>query len=672
MSLTERLLIEGKGRFVDDIKLPEMLHLHIVRSPYARARIISVKGGINGHELKASLVSVGEGAGGRANIPFYVLSTDYVNFVGQPVAAVLADSRDKAEDLAESVEVEYEPLKPVVDPEAALTSEPIHPGTKSNIFGSVNLGSDFDIDDAHIEVERTLVNERIIPNPMETRGILANYDGNRLNILMPTQSVYSIQRGLSSALGIPKESIHVVQTDTGGAFGTKGALYPEYVIAAYASMKYRRPVKWIETRSEHIVATNQGRGARGKVKLYAEKSGRILGLKADILIDGGAYPVGNAEFSPNWIGYQITGPYAINRVYVNARSVFTNKVPLGPYRGAGRPEAAFFIERTIDMLADELKIDPAEIRLVNASDEPFTSPLGLSVDPLKPFLKNALQELHYNDKKNGNVGISCFVLIPAAQPGESARLRVSNGVIDAWLGGSANGQGHDVFVAKLVSKELGVPESLVRYNHSDTDQLDRGVGSWGSRSALLAGMAILQAARQLKEQVKEREGIYTPEALLRGEYDSKVFFQPSSSLTSLGVNLVEVERDESRGLRISECSAYYDVGIPLNPDMVVSQVVGGSAQAIGQVLYEAAILNENGQPLVASISDAGVPSAPEVPEIKVHLATNPSSLEHGAKGVGESPTIGVPPALARAIEKLTGKRIDRTPLDKQIIASLFE
>jgi len=140
MSLTERLLIEGKGRFVDDIKLPEMLHLHIVRSPYARARIISVKGGINGHELKASLVSVGEGAGGRANIPLYVLSTDYVNFVGQPVAAILADSRDKAEDLAESVEVEYEPLKPVVDPEAALTSEPIHPGTKSNIFGSVNLG----------------------------------------------------------------------------------------------------------------------------------------------------------------------------------------------------------------------------------------------------------------------------------------------------------------------------------------------------------------------------------------------------------------------------------------------------------------------------------------------------------------------------------------------------
>jgi len=672
MSLSERLLIEGKGMYVDDISMPGMLYLHLVRSPYARARIVRVKGGINGYEFKASLVSVGEGAGGRASVPFYVLSTDYVNFVGQPVAAVVASSREKAEDEAESVEVEYEPLKPVVDPEAAVKSEPIHPGTGTNVFGAVELGSDFEIKEEHIHVERKLVNERIIPNPMETRGILANYDGGRLNILMPTQSVYSIQRGLSSALGIPKESIHVVQTDTGGAFGTKGALYPEYVIAAYASMKYKRPVKWVETRSEHIVATNQGRGARGKIELYANKKGRILGLKADIMIDGGAYPVGNAEFSPNWIGYQITGPYAINRVYVKARSVFTNKVPLGPYRGAGRPEAAFFIERTIDMLADQLKMDPAEIRMINASDEPFTSPLGLSVDPLRPFLKDALQALNYYEKKKGSIGISCFVLIPAAQPGESARLKVSNGVIDAWLGGSANGQGHDVFVAKLVSKELGVPEKLVRYNHSDTDQLDRGVGSWGSRSALLAGMAVVQAARQLREQVIQKEGKYTPEALVKGEYDAKVFFQPNSSLTSLGVNLVEVKRDASHGLIISECSAYYDVGVPLNPDMVISQIVGGSAQAIGQVLYEAAILDENGQPLVASICDAGVPSAPEVPNVKVHLATNRSSLDHGAKGVGESPTIGVPPALARAIEKLTGKKIDKTPLDKQVIASLFE
>ncbi|MEM3637438.1 MAG: xanthine dehydrogenase family protein molybdopterin-binding subunit [Conexivisphaerales archaeon] len=674
MSLTERLLIEGRGRFVDDIKLPGMMHLKIVRSPYARARITKVKGGINGHELKANLVSVGEGAGGRANVPFYVLSTDYVNFVGQPVAAVLAESREKAEDLADSVEVEYEPLKPIVDPEQALTAEPIHPGTSSNVFGAVELGSDFSVAEEHVEVERTLVNERIIPNPMETRGILANFDGGRLNIMMPTQSVYSIQRGLSAALGIPKESIHVVQTDTGGAFGTKGALYPEYVIAAYASMKYRRPIKWTETRSEHLVATNQGRGARGKVRIYSDKRGKIIGLKADILIDGGAYPVGNAEFSPNWIGYQITGPYAIGKVQVKARSVFTNKVPLGPYRGAGRPEAAFFIERTIDMLADELKMNPAEVRLANASDERFTSPLGLSVDPLKPFLQDALKTLGYEEKKNRYVGLSCFVLIPAAQPGESARLRVSRGVIDAWLGGSANGQGHDVFVAKLVSKELGVPESVVRYNRSDTDELDRGVGSWGSRSALLAGMAVVQAARELREQVKNKEGNYSPEALLRGEYDAKVFFQPSSPLTSLGVNLAEVKKDEEnrRGFKIVECSAYYDVGVPLNPDMVVSQVIGGSAQAIGQVLYEASVLDENGQPLVASISDAGFPASVEIPEIQVHLATHPSSLEHGAKGVGESPTIGVPPALARAIERMTGKKVDRTPVGRDILLSVFE
>lgn len=672
MSTTESLLIQGIGKFVDDIKLPNMLYLNVIRSPYSRARINKIKGGINGHELKANLISVGEGASGRAIIPFYALSTDYVNYVGQPVAAVVAESYEKAEDLAESVEVDYEPLKPIVDPEIAVTSEPIHPGTKTNVFGFVELGSNFELKNAFLEIERTLVNERIIPNPMETRGILADYDGRRLNIFMPTQSVYSIQRGLCSALNLPKEFVHVVQTDTGGAFGTKSALYPEYVIAAYASMKYKRPVKWIESRSEHIIATNQGRGVRGRIKLYSDNHGKVLGVKADILVDGGAYPLGNAEFAPNWIGYQITGPYAIEKVYVKARSVFTNKIPLGPYRGAGRPEAAFFIERTMDMLADELKMDPADIRLINASDARFTSPLGLVVDPLKPFLQNALTTLGYKRKRRGKVGLSCFILIPAAQPGESARLRVSEGMIDVWLGGSSNGQGHDVFVKKLVNRELNVPESCVRYNHSDTDHLETGIGSWGSRSALLAGMAVIQAASELKRKVINKEGRYTPEAMLKGEYDVQVFFQPNLQLNSLGVNLVEVEKDAEKGIRITECSAYYDVGEPLNRDMVVSQIIGGSAQAIGQVLYEKARLNNEGQPLIASICDAGVPAAPEVPNINVYLAEGRSPLEHGAKGVGESPTIGVPPALVRAIEKLTGIKIDKTPIPEQVLASLFD
>lgn len=671
MSLTERLLIEGMGRYVDDINLPEMMYLKVVRSPYARARIMKVKGGINGFELKANMISVGEEAGGRSSVPFYVLATDYVNYVGQPVAAIVGETKEKAEDMAESVEVDYEPLKPVVDPEKALESEPIHPGTKSNIIREVELGSDFKPDGASVEVERALVNERIIANPIEPRGILANYDGKRLNVYMPTQSVYSIQRGLSAALNIPQNLIHVTQTDTGGAFGTKGALYPEYVIACYASMKYRRPVKWIETRSEHLIATNQGRGIRGKVKLFANREGRILGVKADILVDGGAYPIANGEALPNWVGYQITGPYAIERVHVKARSVFTNKVPVGPYRGAGRPEAAFFIERTIDKLADELKIDPAELRLKNASEVQFTSPFGLKVDPLKPFLRSALDELGYWEKAKRlkGLGISCFVLIPAAQPGESARIRVSSGLVDVWLGGAANGQGHDIFVAMLLQRELGVPESVVRFNRSDTDQLDKGIGSWGSRTAILAGMAVLQAAKQIKEQVVKEKGAYKVEYLLNGEYDAKAFFQPNSQLTSLGVNLVRVDTG-TKGIVIEECSAYYDVGIPLNPEMVVSQVIGGTAQAVGQVLYESAPINQEGQPLAASICDAGVPSATEVPNIDVHLATNPSSLEHGAKGVGESPTIGVPPALARAIEDLLGVEVNRTPITEVILSAV--
>jgi carbon-monoxide dehydrogenase large subunit len=673
MSQTERVLIEGRGVFVDDLNLPQMLYMHVVRSPFARAVIGRISGGINGNELKANMISTGEGGGGKVFVPFHALSADRVNYVGQPVAAVLGKSREEAEDLSESVVVDYQPLKPIVDPELSLVSEPIHPGTTSNEFGRTELGTDFELADAPVKLERTLVNERIVPNPMETRGFLASYEGGRLKVYMPTQSVYSIQRGLSTVLGLPRESIHVVQTDTGGAFGTKGALYPEYVVAAYASMKYKKPVKWVETRSEHLVATNQGRGVRAKMQLYADRSGRVLGLKADILVDGGAYPVGNGEFAPGWIGFQITGPYSISRVYVKGRSVFTNKVPLGPYRGAGRPEAAFFIERMMDMLADELRMDPLDVRMRNASSSPFTSPLGLTVDPLLPFLDAASRTLRYREKAAGShVGLSSFVLIPAAQPGESARVKVSKGVVDVWLGGSTNGQGHDVIVRKLLHDELGVPESAVRYNKSDTDQLDRGVGSWGSRTALVGGMAVVDAAKQLIAQVRQRHGEYSPEKLLDGEYDVKTFYQPTSSMTSLGVNLVSVEADPLEGLRISECSAYYDVGTPLNPEMVRGQVIGGSAQAIGQVLYEVMRLNDEGVPVVGSIGDTGVPTASEIPNINVYMAVNEESLTKGSKGVGESPTIGVPPALVRAIERLTGNRIDRTPIPPETLGVLHE
>ena len=553
-----------------------------------------------------------------------------------------------------------------MDPECSLTSQPIHIGTDSNVLAKFELGKHFELPTAPVVLEDTLLNRRISPNPLEPRGIVADYDGAKLSVWASTQSVHTWKEGLCESLQLDPKIVRVVQMDTGGAFGSKGGIYPEYVIACYACMKTRRPVKWIETRMEHEIATNQGRGARGKMKLYADRDGVVLGLKSELLIDAGAYAFGMGGMAPMWIGLQTTGPYVVPKVFVDAKAVYTNKVPLGPYRGAGRPEAAMFIERMMDLLADELRLDPVEVRLRNASPAPYVSPLGIKLDPFKPFLESAVKELGYHDHREGeSVGFSSFVLIPAAQPGESARVAVRDGRIRVWLGGSTHGQGHDVWARLLISEELSVPQSIVDFQKSDTEQLDEGVGSWGSRSVVEAGTALVEAARKIKAKCSEKYGRYSSEELLKHDWDETVFHKEKQQLNAFGANLVTAYVGED-GIRLKKCVAYYDVGRPLNPSMIESQVVGGSAQGVGQALTEEAKYDSDGQMLTATIADAGLISALTMPEVEVKLAHTPSSLPHGAKGVGESPTMGVPPAAVRAIEKLVGRRLRETPIPIEI------
>jgi len=662
--------VRGTGAFVDDVSLPGMLHLRVARSVYARARLVRVKGGITHADIPGTLSSVGEGAtSSKGGVPHPILASGFVNYVGQPVAAVVGRTPYEAADLAQAVDVVYEPLKPVVDPETAEAVEPIHPGTKSNVLARARVGSDFRPPRGAIEVEGTFANERVVPNPMEPRGAVVDWDGSTLTVRASTQSVHSWKEGLVGSLGLPAKRIRVVQMDTGGAFGTKGGIYPEYVIAAHVAMKHRRPVKWIETRSEHLAATFQGRGARAKMKLFADRRGRILGLRADILVDAGAYGQGMGSWAPGWIGYQLTGPYAIRKASITGTAVYTNKVPLGPYRGAGRPEAAFFLERSIDLLADELKMDPVEVRKRNVSARPFTSPTELEIPAARPFLDAAVRALGYRKAaKAGPVGFSMFVLIPETSSGEGARVRVDAGRVKVWLGGNVHGQGHEAFVRTLLAEELRVPPDRVDLEAGDTSMLKEGMGSWGSRSAMMGGAALVEAARRLRQQVTKKAGKYSAKALLAGTFDAEVYHRESMNLNSFGANLVTADVDATGTVRVTECRAYYDVGRALNPAMVESQVVGGSAQAIGQVLYEGALYDENGQPLAASLADAGIPTAVEMPTFVVKLAKDRSALPHGAKGVGESPTIGVPPALVRAIERASGKRVGRTPIPPATLA----
>lgn len=330
--------VTGNTRYIDDIFLPGMLYMSVVRSQYARARLLSVKGGITAKDIGfLRMASVGEGASEDANSLMHpVLAWDYVNYVGgQPIAAVFSDDPYRSLDLLESVDVEYEPMKPVVEPEEALKREPIHPSMKSNILAEHELGEKFDIKDAPIVLEDKFYNRRIVPNPIETRGgVVASYDGgDRLTVWTPTQSVVAIREGgLCGVLNLPREKVRVIQTDTGGAFGgVKSALYPEYVLASLIAMKEKRPVKWVETRREHLSGSRPGRGVIGRMKIFANRQGgRVLGLDGgEVIVDAGAYGGGAGEFSSRFIAYQITGPYDIKKVHMHALAVLTNKIIQG-------------------------------------------------------------------------------------------------------------------------------------------------------------------------------------------------------------------------------------------------------------------------------------------------------------------------------------------------------
>ncbi len=658
-------LVRGKGHFVDDIRLSNMLHMSVMRSPYARGRILGLKGGMSSADFKGKLASVGEGASPSSALSIEpVFATGFVNYVGQPVAAVFADDRYRSTDLLDSIEVDYEPLKPVVTIDDALNSGPIHSGMNSNVLVEATQGKDFPDPNTPIVLEDILENDRVSTNPIEPRGIVTDYHNGVLNVWISTQSVNSIKTGLVESLGMNPDDVRVMQTDTGGAFGSKGGLYPEYVIAAYASMKYGKPVKWIESRREHLASTNPGRGVRGRVKIFAALNGKIAGMKGEVLVDAGAYGTGSGGFSAQYIGFMMTGPYSIENAFVTGRALLTNKVPQGPYRGAGRPEASYFIERMLDLLADELKMDPADVRLLNMSDKPFESPLGMRIDAARPFFETAVNELEYRReaKLTKGVGLSFFVLVPALYTGESARIIVKGGRVSVWLGGNSHGQGHEVFVKKLVNEELGVPEDIVTLYRGDTKMTMVGEGSWGSRSAMVGGAAVVAACRKLKGDVLREFGNYTADNLLSGSYDEFVNDETRRSINSFGANLATVEIGKMGNVKVKKCIAYYDVGRALNRDMVIGQIQGGMAQGIGQTLHEVLSYNEDGQLITSSISDAGVPLAEDLPNFGVKIAENRSILPHGAKGVGESPTIGVPTALIRAIEKARGKRLRKTPV----------
>lgn len=663
--------VDGKGKYIDDMTFDDMLYMNVFRSPYGKAKIKSVKGGLNASELKLFYKSsMGEMAslGGKSNSAYLepVFAIDNVNYEGQPIAAVFGKTRYESEDLLNTVSVDYEPMQAVSGIDESLKAPPMHEGTENNILAEAELGEDFDENDIDFDLtlEDTFFNERIIANSMETRGCIADYKDSKLTFYVSTQSVQSVKAGLVQALGLKPEDVRVIQADTGGAFGSKGSFYPEYVMAAYASKKYGKPVKWIETRKEHLEAAYPGRGAKARIKIYARNDGRITGIKGDVYVDAGAYDAGTGGFASRFIAYQITGPYHIEKAYMRAYSVLTNKAPMGPYRGAGRPEAAFFMERMMDLLADRLQMDISEVRLVNASTEPFTSPTGLTVkEATRPFLEKALAEVNYRKiSREEKTGIAFFVLIPASRPGESARIDVSNGKITAQLGGNVHGQGHELFVKSILENELQVEQNLISLENGDTAEMESGVGSWGSRTAIAGASALMKVAGQIKEQVIKKYGKYSPEKLLSGNYSAYDFLKIDYDVNSVNFNMITAERNRNGLVTMKDWYSYYDLGHVLSPVNVIAQITGGVLEGVGQMFSESLRYSPEGQLMTTSISDAGLLTSDYAPNCHIKWVENGSPSPSQAKGLGEAPTIGTPAALARAVELITRNRVVNTPI----------
>lgn len=320
----------------------------------------------------------------------------------------------------------------------------------------------------------------------------------------------------------------------------------------------------------------------------------------------------------------------------------------------------------MDLLADELKLEAHEVRLINTTTESFKSPLGIEIEASRPFFTKAVADLKYRERSvSEKAGLGFFVLLPAMWGGESAKIAVKNGKVNVWLGGNQHGQEHWVFTKKLLKEELGIPEDLITLKGGDTAMLSEGVGTWGSRSALVAGAALVAAARKLKAQVESKAGSYSVENLHSGDYVSEVFEHQNVQLNSFGAELATVDIDKFGMVKVKECVACYDVGRALNSKMVESQIIGGTIQGIGQVLYEEVVHDADGKLLTRNLFDAGLPIAENMPKFTTLIVENPSWMLHHARGLGEAPTIGVPLAVVRAIEKVAGKRFRHTPIKPQ-------
>jgi len=703
-------LIQGLAHYADDLRLPEMHYVGIVRSPHAHARIRSVDTSKAKSAAGVVAVLTGEDLRGAigpvpcaAQIPDMkvalrpVLAVERVRFVGEPVAAVVATDRYAARDAMDLIEVDYEPLTPVVNPEKALGkgATVLHGQFKDNVAYRWELeGGDVKkaFRQADKVIRQRLINQRLIPVAMEPRGVVADYKPGekQLTVWSSTQIPHLLRTQVAVMLGVPESLVRVITPEVGGGFGSKLNVYPEEALVGYLAMRLGKPVKWIESRRENFLATIHGRDQIGDVEVAVKRDGTILGLRCKVIADLGAYYQLLTPLIPTLTGLMITGCYKIPAVRMEITGVFTNKMATDAYRGAGRPEATYLIERVVDLVAAELKKDPTEIRRKNfpqPKEFPFATPTGLIYDSAnyQKTLDLALKKANYTKlrkeqarlRKQGRyigIGLSTYVEICGMGPSsampaggwESATVRVEpTGKVTVLTGSSPHGQGQETSFAQLGAEVLGLEPDDIHVVHGDTAVVPYGIGTFGSRATAVGGTAVYKSLVKLRDKIAQIAGhllgeepqklvfrdkkifsktaakksisfgeavgaAYVAKTLPPGVepgLDATTFFEPSNFTYPFGAHVCVVEVSAETGdARLVKYVAVDDCGNVLNPLLVDGQVHGGIVQSIGQALFEEAVYDDQGQLITGELMDYAIPRASDIPWIETARTVTPSPV----------------------------------------------
>jgi carbon-monoxide dehydrogenase large subunit len=758
-------LVAGQGRFVDDLRVAGCLHAAILRSPHAHARIAAVRtdAARRGPGVVACWTSEDLPAATRplpiagvppaplqARVGFRLrtapqlpLARGVVRYVGEAVAVVVATDRYAAEDALERIEAAYEPLPAVADVEQGLApgAPLVHPewGDNVSVAFAVRVGDpDGTLPRAPVRVQARIRVPRYAGIPLEPRGVLAEPwpRGDGLTVWASTQVPHWLQRTLADALGVPVHRLRVVAPEVGGGFGTKCSIYPEDVLIPAVALRLGRPVKWVETRREHFQSATHSREQLHDAELAAERDGTIVGFRDRFLLDQGAYNPWGVVQPYNTVGH-ILGPYRVPHAAFDVQSVVTNKTPHAPYRGAGRPEAVFVMDRMIDLLGRELGVDPAELRrrnLVRPDEMPYDvgllyrdgNPLVYDGGDFPDALARALRGVDYEglraaqagERARGvyrGIGLSCYVEGTGVGPYESATVRLDpSGRVVVATGACSQGQGHETVFAQIAADALGVELDDVTVVGGDTDAIAFGIGTFASRSTVLAGNAIavsagavrdkvVRAAARLLEAAEADVEVQGRRAFVRGSparavpferlvqatlptFQAPAAVEPGFEATThqgvptvtyasaVHVAVVEVDPETGRVTLLRYVVAH-DCGRVVNPMLVDGQIHGGVAQGIGGGLGEEIVYDGAGQLLTGSLMDYALPKADELPFFEAIHLEHPSPRNRlEVKGVGEGGAISPPAALANAIEDALapfGVRITEGPLTSARIRALL-